>query len=156
MHKASSIVLTVVGMLLWVVSLADSAESPGTDGEHLPALARSVPTLLSEPIHAYRWRVLLPAKAMIYPDKLSRPSVDLHFQNDSALAQISTIHSLSLLTLAETRLSRLFLGVNAEGLVGLHFGASSRRGDEQYLELVRMPYLKKTTSDSQVEQPRPE
>jgi hypothetical protein len=55
---------------------------------------------------------------------------------------------LSLLTLAEIGQTRLFLGVNDEGLLGLHFNALPRDGDERYLEVIRMPYLKEHEPDS--------
>ena len=74
----------------------------------------------------------------------------------SALARVSRLRSLSLLTLAKIGQTRLFLGVNEEGLVGLHFIAFLRDGDERYLELVRMPYLKENEPDNEVEQLGPE
>ena len=48
---------------------------------------------------------------------------DLEFQDNSALGRISRVRELSLLTLAETRRSRFFLGVNSDGIFGLHFNA---------------------------------
>jgi hypothetical protein len=56
------------------------------------------------------------------------------------------------LTLAEIGQTRLFLGVDDDGFVGLHFCTLPRYGDERYLEVVRMPYLKKDEPDSKVEQ----
>jgi hypothetical protein len=34
------------------------------------------------------------------------------------------------------------MGVNEEGIVGLHFTAFPQYGDERHLELIRMPFLK--------------
>ncbi len=46
---------------------------------------------------------------------------DIEFVDNSALARIRRLEDLSFLTLAETPGTRLFLGVNRDGLVGLHF-----------------------------------
>jgi hypothetical protein len=46
--------------------------------------------------------------------------------------------------------TRLFLGVNDDGLVGLHFNLFSRAGDERYLEVARMPYLAQIEPDSEL------
>lgn len=67
-------------------------------------------------------------------------------RDDSVLARLGEIRNLSLLTLSATRRTRIFLGVNADGLVGLHFVAFADDGDEQYLSLARLPYLKKKTA----------
>jgi len=75
---------------------------------------------------------------------------EFNFQDDSALARVSKLRNLSLLTLAEIGQTRLFLGVNDDGLVGLHFNLFSRAGDARYLEVVRMPYLQKTGPDSEI------
>ena len=48
---------------------------------------------------------------------------DLEFQDNSPLARISRIRRLSLLTLAENRHSRIFIGVDSKGILGLHIGA---------------------------------
>ena len=48
---------------------------------------------------------------------------DLDFQDNSPLGRISRIRRLSLLTLAETPDSRFFLGVDSNGIFGLHFYA---------------------------------
>ena len=70
----------------------------------------------------------------------------LHFQDSSAVGRASRLRSLSLLTLAQFRQSRLFLGVNDRGILGLHFNAA-KRGDERCLEVARMPYLRDTPSE---------
>jgi hypothetical protein len=72
------------------------------------------------------------------------------------LARVSKLRNLSLLTLAEIGQTRLFLGVNDEGLVGLHFNALPRDSDGRYLEVVRMPYLKENEPDDEVRQLGPE
>jgi len=46
---------------------------------------------------------------------------DLEFQDNSALAKLKRMRDLPLLTITDTSESRLFLGVNSDGLIGLHF-----------------------------------
>ncbi|MGB5510198.1 MAG: hypothetical protein WBM87_00660 [Woeseiaceae bacterium] len=70
----------------------------------------------------------------------------LEFHDSSAIARARNLRSLSLLTLAEFKTSRLYLGVNNRGLLGLHFNAATRSGD-RCLEVVRMPYLEKRNSE---------
>jgi len=60
------------------------------------------------------------------------------FRDDSALERISRLRNLSFLTLAKTRRTRLFLGVNEDGLVGLHFNTLARYGDDRVLELASL------------------
>ena len=70
----------------------------------------------------------------------------LEFQDSSTMGRARTIRSLSLLTLAEFKKSRLYLGVNKRGLLGLHFNAAIRSGD-RCLEVARMPYLDKRNTE---------
>jgi hypothetical protein len=70
----------------------------------------------------------------------------LEFQDSSTMGRVRNIRSLSLLTLAEFKTSRLYLGVNKRGLLGLHFNAAIRSGD-RCLEVARMPYLDKRKTE---------
>jgi hypothetical protein len=139
-------------MLLSAAGYADDAKLSNADGASLPEVTRSVAALLAESQYASRWRLYHPVDAMAYSDEWPRPIAEFNFQDDSALARVSKLRNLSLLTLAEVGQTRLFLGVNDDGLVGLHFKLFSRAGDERYLEVVRMPYLKKTGPDSEIRQ----
>jgi len=78
-----------------------------------------------------------------YPVPLMRPDIDLQFQDSSTLGHFSRFRTLSFVTLAESGPTKLFLGVNDDGLVGLHFAFFSKRGADRTLELARMPYLKR-------------
>ena len=156
MLKASWMALSVIGMLLSAAGFADDAKSSNTDGEPLPAVTLSVETLLAESEHAPRWQLFYPVEAMAYSDYWPRPIADFDFQDASAWARVRKLRSLSLLTLAEIRQTRLFLGVDEEGLVGLHFSFFPHHDDERYLELVRMPYLKEKAPNSEIEQFGPE
>jgi len=152
MLKASWMALSIIGMLLSTAGFADDAKPSNTNGEQLPVVTPSVETLLAESEYASRWQLFDPVEAMAYSDDWPRPIGELDFQDAGALARVSKLRSLSLLTLAEIGQTRLFLGVNENGLVGLHFSALPNYGDEHYLEVVRMPYLKENEPDSAVEQ----
>lgn len=152
MLKTSWITLLTIGMLGWAAAIADDAKSSHTDDEPLPMVTLSVETLLAELAYASRWQLFHPVEAVAYSDDWPRPIADFDFQDPSALARASKLRSLSLLTLAQIGQARLFLGVNHDGLVGLHFSAFPRNGDERHLEMVRMPYLKENVADNDDEQ----
>ncbi len=150
--------LMIIGILLPASGFADDTQSSGTDGEPLPAANLSIDTLLAESGYASRWQLANPVEPLAYSNDWPRPIANISnidFQDGSTLARMSKLRSLSLLTLAETRQTRLFLGVNEDGLVGLHFSAFARHSDERYLEMARMPYLKDQEADSEVERPGP-
>lgn len=141
MLKASWITPFTVGVLLSSAGFADDAKVSNTDAEPLPVATLSVESLLEEFGYGPRWQLSHPVEAMAYSDDWLPPIADFRFQDGSALARVSKLRGLSLLTLAEIGQTRVFLGVNDDGLVGLHFNAFSDNGDEHYLEVVRMPYL---------------
>lgn len=102
-----------------------------------------------------KWMVLLIVGTLFstagFADDQTQPMNNFDFQDSSILGRASKLRSLSFLTLAEPGKSRLFLGVNEDGLVGLHFRAFSSHRDARYLELVRMPYLKNHKPDTETE-----
>ena len=152
MPKASWMTLLTIGMLLSTAGFADDAKSSNTDSEPLPEVTLSVEALHAESGYTSRWQLFDSVEAVANSDDWPRAIADFDFQDDSALARVSKLRSLSLLTLTETGRTRLFLGINEEGLVGLHFSTFRHHGDERYLEVVRMPYLKEKEPDSEVEQ----
>ena len=76
----------------------------------------------------------------------SPPIIDLELKEVPALKRISRLRNLSLLTLANKGQVRFFLGVNADGLVGLHITLLSRRDEGRLFELLRMPHLRQSQS----------
>lgn len=76
----------------------------------------------------------------------STPMIDLELKEVPALKRISRLRNLSLLTLANKGQMRFFLGVNADGLVGLHITLLSRRDEGRIFEMLRMPYLRQSQS----------
>jgi len=145
MIKASWMAPLVISMLWSATGFADDVQSSNTDGEPLPVATLSVATMLEESAYLYRWLPLHPAEATAYSDNRLLPIADFDFQDAGAFSRFSKLRSLSLLTVAQFGETRLFLGVNEQGLVGLHFNAFPRYGGERYLEVVRMPYLKKAS-----------
>jgi hypothetical protein len=148
MPKASWMTLLTIGMLLSAAGLADDTKSSNTDSEPLPEVTPSVQALHAESGYASRWHLFDSVEAMAYSDDWPQTIADFDFQDDSALARVSKLRNLSLLTLVEIGQTRLFLGINDDGLLGLHFNAFPRDGDAHYLEVIRMPYLKENEPDS--------
>ena len=141
MIKASWMVPLTIGMLWSATGFADDVQSSNTDGEPLPVVTLSVTSILAEAAYPSRWQLSHRPEATAYSDNRLRPIVDVDFRDAGALSHLSKLRILSLLTVAEFGQTRLFLGVNEEGLVGLHFDAFPHYGIERYLEVVRMPYL---------------
>lgn len=143
MFKAALIVSAVIGMLFSVTGLADDKGTSPADSNALPATSLSLPLLYSNVDGASRWRETYPLDTTHQSNDWTPPFVSVPFQDSGTLARVSRLRSLSLLTFAEIGRSRLFLGVNDEGLVGLHFCAFRRQDKERHLEVARMPYLEK-------------
>ena len=154
MRKSSWLVQLTIGMLLPVAGIADDEKSKKIDDDQspvvtvsldrlFPVVTVSLDRLFEESQYAARWQLYHPVEAMADTDDWPKPIADIDFQDNSALGRFGKLRNLSLLTLAETGQTRLFLGVNDDGLVGLHFVAFPRQGDVRFLSMARMPYLKK-------------
>ncbi len=116
-------------------------------GSHAIA-SESMETLLTSghsPSAAYLDRdSLAPGREMNFAsirDDWQEGALQFEFQDSSTLGKIRRIRGFSLLTLAETNQTKLFLGMNRRGLFGLHFSLSRQASADQILEIVRMPYL---------------
>ena len=151
MRNTSWMVHLTIGLLLSTAGFADEKDSSKIDNEQQPSVTLSLDALFAESPYESRWQLHHPLDAISYTSDWPQPIVDIDFQHDSALARVSRLRNLSLLTLAETGRARLFLGVNDDGLVGLHFIVVPIGGDERYLSLVRRPYLKKIEPENEVE-----
>ena len=113
------------------------AEAPERDDG--VATASAYQLLLDESAIPDRWQRHRSLDAPPYTVSWSPGMRGVDFEDRSAYAQISKLRSLSLLTIGQFGEKRLFLGVNQEGLLGLHFNAFPHYGDERYLEIARMP-----------------
>ncbi len=151
MLKPSRMLLLIIGISFSGAGFADDARPSDTDGATLPAVTLSLDALPAEWGYAPRWQPSYPIQTMAYSSDLWQPFPKFDFEESGALASLSKLRGLSFLTFAEIGRARLFLGVSEDGVVGVHFRAFHRYGDERYLEVVRMPYLKKNPADTEAE-----
>ena len=103
MPRVSLLVVLSIGLLFSAATIADDEVVA-----RAPAVLAGYLAVTREPTYSDIW--------------LSQMDT-LEFQDNSPLARISRIRELPLLTLAETPRSRLYLGVNGDGVFGLHFRA---------------------------------
>ena len=141
MLNVGRITLLLITLSFSTAGLADDAEPSTASADTAPIGALSQEAINHEWNYSSRWRLSHPVEPMTYVKDWSQPTVNVTFQDSGALARISKLRSFSFLTFAEIGRTRLFLGVDDNGIVGLHMRAFHRVGDERYLEVVRMPYL---------------
>ncbi|MBU2675728.1 MAG: hypothetical protein KJP16_01505 [Gammaproteobacteria bacterium] len=101
--------------------------------------------------YASRWQLPQVAEPTSYSTDALQPTARFDFQALDIFSRVKNVRELSLLTLAEVGKTRLFIGVNDDGLVGIHIRALPRPGDERFLEISRMPYLEKNDAASGVD-----
>ncbi|MGI9235386.1 MAG: hypothetical protein ACR2RD_17270 [Woeseiaceae bacterium] len=147
MQRARTIVLVVVSMLIPAVVLADDAgislsARPAADLDSLSSYS-----YWRESDYAESWQTPLLIEPADYSNDSIAAIAPLEFRDTGALARVSKVRELSLLTLAEVGKARFFFGVNRAGLFGLHLGALPNLDDDRSVELARMPYLKGTSDD---------
>lgn len=149
MLRASSTILLLISLLLSINALADEETGLDFDSRLSTVVALYLEALRSETEYTSPSRLSQPVAALPYSSSDSIPIANLDFRNSATIARVSRLRELSLLTLAESKGTRLFLGVNRKGLVGLHFRARGVVSAERCLEVARMPYLgKKASVDS--------
>lgn len=142
MQRARTLVLVVVSMLIPAVVLADDARISLSDGHATDLDSLSSYSYWRESDFAVFWEAPLLIDPADYSNESMAAIAPLDFRDPGALARVSKVRELSLLTLAEVGKARFFFGVNRDGLFGFHLGALPRLGDERSVELARMPYLK--------------
>lgn len=72
---------------------------------------------------------------------LDDSTLQVRFYDNSPYAQVSRIRSLSFLTLADSGKSRWFVGINSDGIIGLHYRAKSDYKRATKIAPVRLPHL---------------
>ena len=73
--------------------------------------------------------------------------LQVSFYDNSPYAQVSRIRNIPLLTLADSGKSRWFVGINSDGIFGLHYRA--RAAHRRDTDPIRLHFLDKTlTLDS--------
>lgn len=144
MRFANPTSLLLASIFLAPTVLAEDKSTTVTDELATSASATSIwladLALVVQPQPQYRNPSSMPLGAS------STPIIDFELKEVPALKRISRLRNLSLLTLANKGQIRFFLGVNADGLVGLHITLLSRRDEGRILELLRMPYLRQSQS----------
>lgn len=151
MQNAYLMLLLLIGALHPAAAVADDAGVPRSDGNRLRVMTDLPETLQLVNEYSSRWRLSHPTEAAVVYEETSAAMADIDFQDPGALARVSKIRELSLLTLAEVGRTRLFLGVSERGLLGFHLGAMPQLGDERCLEFARMPYLADRQQDDGAE-----
>lgn len=151
MPKVRWMTFLIVGTLLSAVGFADDARTYNADGNLVPVAALSLDALYSEPVYSSRWQLSNPVETMAYSNDWAHPIENLDFQDAGTFSRVKKIRALSLLTLAEGKGTRLFFGVDKEGLVGIHFRGLPRDNDDRFFEVVRMPYLEKDQPDDEAD-----
>jgi hypothetical protein len=141
--------LVIVGTLLSAASLADDASLPGADGDSAPVETLSLDATYLEAAYSSRWRLSHPVETTVYSFDGAQPMANLDFQDSGTFSRVKKIRALSLLTLAEGKGTRVFFGVDKEGLVGIHFRGLLRGDDDRFMEIVRMPYLEEPDPDGE-------
>jgi len=141
----------IVGTLLSAASLADDAGTRSTEADLPPVTALSFDSLYSAPLYSSRWQLSYPVEPIPYAFDGSQSIGNLDFQDSGAFSRVKKIRALSLLTLAEGKGTRVFFGVDKEGLVGIHFRGLPRDNDDRFFEVVRMPYLEKDQPDDEAD-----
>ncbi len=147
MQKASQLLLVVVSLLLPGLVLAEDAWTSASS--HYSSLD----SFSSHPLwqsSGVRWQLAgTPTIPIANDTNDSEYSLaNLDFRDPGALARVSKLREVSLLTLAELGTARVFFGVNDKGLFGFHLGARPSPGDERCVELARMPYLQSDTDEA--------
>ena len=136
-----SIALLVLVALLPVASKADEEIQSESETAAPDATTPTFDSLRTDSKYAPRWRLLQRPLTTAYSENWSNPMSDIHFLDSSTMARVTRMRKLSLLTLARAGQGRLFLGVSEKGVLGVHFSAIALRGNDDYVELARMPYL---------------
>ena len=142
MFEARRMALCMAGLLLSAASYADGAGSTNAGVEHPSIVPASIDELLRQSALEANWQIAYPATIVVEQSPQLHGVADLKFRDSSALSRVGRLRSLSLLTLAKVGRTQVFLGINDDGLVGLHFKSFRPRESERHLELLRMDYLK--------------
>ncbi len=143
MPRARPMLLLAAGMLFSTTALADNAKTPGKDAYLSTIVGLYLEALRSEAEYTSPSRLSQSFPTLAYSSPAEQPIANLDFRKSGGIDRVRKLRALSFLTLAEVGGTRMFLGVNRKGLVGLHFRAMTRYGDERCLEVARMPYLGK-------------
>lgn len=147
MRKARWIAISALGLAQFAA--ADEPAGIQADDEHVPLPAEVIAgeDFFDDLQNAWRWQAPSSDPVFVYNGEPLPRLDDFEFRDGSSIGRMARLRSLSLLTLAEFGDSRLFFGVNDQEVVGIHFGAVSGTDSDRHLEMARMPWLSRNTSD---------
>ncbi len=138
MHRFRCKTLLCCALLLPVTATADDAAEPE------PASSDATPTPVeidwSIADLESRWRLSHAVMTPAYTDPWSRSSTlfDVDVDSDNSIMRVAQIRSLSFLTISGDERSKWFLGINEDGLVGIHFRGFSRSGARRHLDVATL------------------
>ena len=129
----------IISVLLWSPVFADDSTPSDAESEPLPSEALSVEKLLAGSAYASRWQLSQPVEPAPDTGEWRRPVTDFENRDTDSSEGVTRPRTLSLLTLSRSKQSRLFFGLNEDGLLGLHLRAVSQQNADRYLGLARTP-----------------
>ena len=148
MRTASPKILSIFSFLLSTAALAE--DLPYTFANDLSSLSPATNLWLQDQSPVVRSQPPYRMPETTSFGAMTMPVIELELENASTLKQISKLRSLSLLTLADKGKLQFYLGVNDDGLPGLHITLLPRQDDDRTLEVFRMPYLKEDKADDKL------
>jgi hypothetical protein len=144
MSKANLIALLIASALVSHSASAQNANEPEPGDEEAANRTDAdfaAELLQAEIEYSALWDMRYPLELTPATDTWPESIAQVDFQDASLSGRMSRLRNLSLLTIGEFGKRRLFLGINSEGLVGIHLLGFSGTADQKYMEVVRMPYL---------------
>ena len=127
--------------LLTTQALADEPAT-GTDPTDDAEAVDSLSELLPETAYLSEWALEDADVVEVGPYSTQRVSAfDVEFLEGSTIERLGRYRALSLVTFAEVRGARLFLGVNEDGFLGLHMNAAAKPKSDRSNEVWRTSYL---------------
>ena len=125
-------------LLLPMTAAADDGEQPESASSDAPSTQTETVQSLAE--FESRWRLSHAALTPNYTDAWPHSSTlfDVDVDSDDSILRVAQIRSLSFLTISGDERSKWFLGINEDGLVGIHFRGFSRSGARRHLDIATL------------------
>ncbi len=124
-------------LLLPAAAVADDAVS---DDEHESEAYASSDTVWSLVDYDSRWRLSNTIDTNTYFDRWqgASMSLDVPVQDGSSIMRVAQIRTLSLFTISGDERSKWFVGINEDGLVGVHFRGFTRESAKRHVDLATL------------------
>jgi len=148
MFRIGRLSLLIIGTLLTPAGFADDEAASDAEANTSAPPPPSLEKLLEESAYASRWQLTPSTATLPYAGEGRRPMVDVEFQESSGFARITSQRSLTFLNFTNSGKTRLFLGVNEDGVVGLHYRAVSRHDDSEPSDPARVSDIRESATDA--------